>query len=149
MVHMFLGKFFSLSTKRARESNFCEPNLCEPSSHIFSGNFILWFTLFQSSQISGEPVNHGSQITQRPFFHQLWANHLPLDISRRRLYFGILWVDFKMILYQMLSWNQSFNSAVHLLLRLVSNLTRQSFYILFYYHLSGFCIFTKEVVFFK
>jgi hypothetical protein len=26
----------------------------------------LWFTFFLSSQISGEPVNHGSQITQAP-----------------------------------------------------------------------------------
>jgi hypothetical protein len=29
-------------------------------------NFELWFTFFLSSQISGEPVNHGSQITPAP-----------------------------------------------------------------------------------
>jgi hypothetical protein len=29
-------------------------------------DFFLWFTFFQSSQISGEPVNHGSQITPAP-----------------------------------------------------------------------------------
>ena len=61
MVHIFLSKIFSIFTKRARE-----PNFCEPSSHIFSVNFVLWFTFFQSSQISGEPVNHGSQITPAP-----------------------------------------------------------------------------------
>ena len=76
LVHMFLCKIFFILTKRVREPNFCEPNFCEPtfcelnfcepSSHIFSVNFELWFTFFLSSQISSEPVNHGSQITPAP-----------------------------------------------------------------------------------
>jgi hypothetical protein len=73
---MFLCKNFFILTKKVREPNFCEPNFCEPkfcelnfcepSSPIFPVNFELRFTFFLSSQISGEPVNHGSQITPAP-----------------------------------------------------------------------------------
>jgi hypothetical protein len=39
----------------------------------------LWFTFFLSSQISGEPVNHGSQITPAPNFN------LKSKISKKNL----------------------------------------------------------------
>jgi hypothetical protein len=58
---MYLNRKKILFLKRVSE-----PNFCEPSSHIFSVNFDLWFTSFQSSQISRVPVNHGSQITPAP-----------------------------------------------------------------------------------
>ena len=51
---MFFCKIFFILTKRVREPNFCEPKFCEL-------NFCE-----PSSQISGEPVNHGSQITPAP-----------------------------------------------------------------------------------
>jgi hypothetical protein len=61
---MYLNRKKILFIKRVRE-----PNFCEPSSHIFPVNFDFWVTFFQSSQISREPVNHGSQITRAPFFY--------------------------------------------------------------------------------
>ncbi len=57
-----LGKMWNIKKFQI----FGDPNFCEPSSHIFSVNFELWFTFFLSSQISSEPVNHGSKITAAP-----------------------------------------------------------------------------------
>jgi hypothetical protein len=63
---MYLNRKKNIIRKRVHEPNLCEPNFCEPSSHIFSVICDLWFTFFHSSQISREPVNHGSQITPAP-----------------------------------------------------------------------------------
>jgi hypothetical protein len=67
-VYMYLNRKNFTFIKRIREPSFCEPNLCEPSSHNYSVNFDLWFTCFHSTKISREPVNHGSQITSAPTF---------------------------------------------------------------------------------
>ena len=78
MVHMFLSKIFSIFTKRAREPNFCESNLCEPSSHIFR------WTLYYGSNFSKVhkfPVNRWTMVhklSQRPTF--LFFNKIKLKI---------------------------------------------------------------------
>ena len=43
-------------------------NYREPGLRDFSANFDLWFTFFQSSHTSREPVNLSSHITPAPKF---------------------------------------------------------------------------------
>jgi hypothetical protein len=53
---LYLNRKKILFMKRVREPNLCESNFCQPSSHIFSVNFDLWFTFFHSSQIIPAPI---------------------------------------------------------------------------------------------